>query len=51
VLTTIELDHQLGFRAAEVRNERSDGMLAPESRTAQPSIAKPRPQFPLRIRL
>jgi len=39
-MTAIELDDQLGFRAAEVRDERADGVLATELQAPQLAIAE-----------
>jgi hypothetical protein len=50
VLATVELDNQLGFRAAKICDEGSDRVLAAESRAAESAIPKSRPQPPLRIR-
>jgi len=40
VLTTVELDHQIGFDGAEVHNEGPDRVLAPEPHAAEPSITE-----------
>ena len=47
VMTAFKLDDQLGFRAAEVRDEGTDGMLATELQPAQLPIAQLKPQLSL----
>ena len=47
----VKLDDKLRFRAAEVRDVGTDRMLAPESRSVEPTITQPRPHIPLDISL
>jgi len=49
VLPAIELDHQLGFRATEVRDEGADRMLASEPCASESAITKLEPYGSLGI--
>jgi len=51
VVATVQLDDQLGFSAAEVRDEGTDRMLATELEPAQLPIAQSKPQLPFCVRL
>jgi hypothetical protein len=51
VLAAVKLDDELGFGAAEIRDEGADGMLSPELELRQPPVPQSPPQFPLCIRL
>src|SRR5258705_13525103 len=51
MLTAVEFDDQLRFRAVEVGDVGADGMLAAESCASECAVPKPRPQLPLRVSL
>jgi hypothetical protein len=51
VLPTVELKNQLCFWTAEVHDERSDRMLAPELRPAHLPITQPPPELDLDVSL
>ena len=51
VLTTVDLNDELGIRAAEIDNELIDGSLPSELKTKKSSITQPKPQHALRIGL
>ena len=49
VLATVKLDDELGFGAAEIRDEGADGMLSPELELGRPPVTESPPQLPLGI--
>jgi hypothetical protein len=49
VLSTVDLDHELPRNAAEVDDERPDGVLPPEADAADVAAAQPSPQGGLGI--
>jgi hypothetical protein len=51
MLTPIQFHDQARFRAAEIGDETTDGMLAAKFCANQPSVAEVRPQLALRFRL
>ncbi len=51
VLAAVKLDDELGFGAAEIRDEGANGMLSPKLELRQPPVTQSPPQFPLCIRL